>query len=222
MESATANTVSTIVARDGSGNFAAGTITAALAGNATTAGSWATARTITVNGAETGSVSHKGDADATLTLAVNHNHDSAYLKLTGGTITGWATFNSNVYLNNWTFMGPSVAQFVTDTTTAPTVMPTFGQLRRAPIEALWAISGEVDHLYMAHRNGYTITSSITGVNTDSLFTYSLAEDCYVPTGSLPWVLTITSAGTIEITDVLTLVFVPTGARTTVSSSRTGK
>lgn len=37
LNSATANTASTIVARDTSGNFAAGTITAALAGNATTA-----------------------------------------------------------------------------------------------------------------------------------------------------------------------------------------
>jgi hypothetical protein len=37
MNSATANTASTIVARDASGNFSAGTITAALAGNATTA-----------------------------------------------------------------------------------------------------------------------------------------------------------------------------------------
>ena len=37
LQSATANTVSTLVARDASGNFAAGTITAALSGNATTA-----------------------------------------------------------------------------------------------------------------------------------------------------------------------------------------
>jgi hypothetical protein len=37
LNSATANTASTIVARDSSGNFSAGTITAALAGNATTA-----------------------------------------------------------------------------------------------------------------------------------------------------------------------------------------
>jgi len=37
LNSATANTASTVVARDASGNFAAGTITAALAGNATTA-----------------------------------------------------------------------------------------------------------------------------------------------------------------------------------------
>ena len=37
LNSATANTASTIVARDASGNFAAGTITAALSGNASTA-----------------------------------------------------------------------------------------------------------------------------------------------------------------------------------------
>jgi len=37
------NTVSTIVKRDASGNFSAGTITAALSGNATTATTWQTA-----------------------------------------------------------------------------------------------------------------------------------------------------------------------------------
>lgn len=40
------NTASTLVLRDGSGNFAAGTITAALTGNATTATTLATVRTI--------------------------------------------------------------------------------------------------------------------------------------------------------------------------------
>ena len=40
------NTASTIVARDASGNFSAGTITAALTGNASTATTLATARTI--------------------------------------------------------------------------------------------------------------------------------------------------------------------------------
>lgn len=44
---ATANTASTLVARDGSGNFSAGTITAALSGNATTATSATTATTAT-------------------------------------------------------------------------------------------------------------------------------------------------------------------------------
>lgn len=44
---ATANTASTLVARDGSGNFSAGTITAALSGNATTATSATSATTAT-------------------------------------------------------------------------------------------------------------------------------------------------------------------------------
>lgn len=45
-ESTNANTASTIVARDASGNFSAGTISAALSGNATTATTLQTARTI--------------------------------------------------------------------------------------------------------------------------------------------------------------------------------
>jgi hypothetical protein len=49
-----ANTASKIVRRDGSGNFAAGTITAALTGNASTASAWATGRTITLTGNVTG------------------------------------------------------------------------------------------------------------------------------------------------------------------------
>jgi len=112
-----ANTGSKIVKRDGSGNFSAGTITASLSGNATTAttlqtartiggvsfdGSaninlpgvnttgdqnttgrantalhWSTARTITLGGDLSGSVSIRGDANVTLTAAVaddSHNH----------------------------------------------------------------------------------------------------------------------------------------------------
>lgn len=55
-----ANTASTLVARDGSGNFSAGTITAALSGNATTATSATTATTATnaTNGATVSSSSN--------------------------------------------------------------------------------------------------------------------------------------------------------------------
>jgi hypothetical protein len=59
------NTVGAIVARDGSGNFSAGTITAALSGNATTATTLATARTI--NG-----VSFDGSANITVTAAATN------------------------------------------------------------------------------------------------------------------------------------------------------
>jgi hypothetical protein len=56
---ASANTVSKLVLRDGSGNFSAGTITATLSGNATTATTLATARNI-------GGVSFNGSANINL------------------------------------------------------------------------------------------------------------------------------------------------------------
>jgi len=74
VDATSANTASKVVARDASGNFSAGTITAALSGNATTATTLATARTI--NG-----VSFNGSANITVA-------DSTKLPLSGGTMTG--------------------------------------------------------------------------------------------------------------------------------------
>ena len=78
-----ANTASAIVARDSSGNFSAGTVTANLTGNvtgnATTATSFQTARNI--NG-----VSFNGTADITVA-------DSTKLPTAGGTVTGALNVN---------------------------------------------------------------------------------------------------------------------------------
>ena len=69
-----ANTPNTVVKRDGSGNFAAGVITADLTGdvtgNADTATALETARTITLGGDLSGSVSFDGTANVTLTATV--------------------------------------------------------------------------------------------------------------------------------------------------------
>ena len=77
------NTVSTIVARDASGNFSAGTITATFSGNLTgnvtgnvsgTAGSWATGRTITLTGDVTGTSAAfdgSGNLSFATTIAAN-------------------------------------------------------------------------------------------------------------------------------------------------------
>jgi hypothetical protein len=73
---ATTNTANNIVRRDASGNFAAGTITAALTGNASTASTaarWTNARTITLSGDVTGSVSLDGSADVTISTTVGGN-----------------------------------------------------------------------------------------------------------------------------------------------------
>ena len=75
MTTASANTASTVVNRDSSGDFAANQITAASAvgagagflGNATTADAWKTARTFTIDGVVSGSVSVDGSAAPTIT-----------------------------------------------------------------------------------------------------------------------------------------------------------
>ena len=98
VEAATnANTASTIVKRNASGNFAAGTITAALTGNVTgnltgnvtgdvtgnadTATAWETSRTVTLTGDVSGSatgVDGSGDVSITTTVADDsHNHTIA-------------------------------------------------------------------------------------------------------------------------------------------------
>jgi len=82
-----ANTASAIVARDASGNFTAGTVTAALTGNATTATTLATARAI--NG-----VNFDGSAAITVTAAA-------------GTLTG-TTLASNVVTSSLTAVGTIV------------------------------------------------------------------------------------------------------------------
>jgi len=73
VDATSANTASKVVARDASGNFSAGTITATLSGNASTASAWATGRTITLAGDLTGSVTIDGSANATLTATVAAN-----------------------------------------------------------------------------------------------------------------------------------------------------
>jgi hypothetical protein len=68
VDATSANTVSKVVARDSSGNFSAGTITAALSGNASTASAWATGRTITLTGDVTG-VSGSWDGSSNISFA---------------------------------------------------------------------------------------------------------------------------------------------------------
>jgi hypothetical protein len=68
------NTADRIVTRDGSGNFAAGTITATLSGNASTATALQTGRTISLSNdvtATTGSFDGSGNVSAAATIANN-------------------------------------------------------------------------------------------------------------------------------------------------------
>ena len=68
-----ANTASAIVARDASGNFTAGTITAALSGNASTATALATTRAIQVSGDVTGTANFDGSAAINIVTTIAAN-----------------------------------------------------------------------------------------------------------------------------------------------------
>ena len=61
-------------------------ITASLNGNASTATKLATARTISITGAVTGSGSFDGNGNLSISTSVNHSH--SYLPLSGGTLSG--------------------------------------------------------------------------------------------------------------------------------------
>ena len=91
MTTASANTASTVVNRDASGDFAANQITAASAagagagflGNASSADVWKTARTLTIDGVVDGSVSVTGGADFTVTTTFNDADITALAAMSG-------------------------------------------------------------------------------------------------------------------------------------------
>jgi len=70
---ASTNTNDAIVVRDGSGDFAAGTITAALTGNASTASAWETPRTISLSGVLSGSAVIDGSENETINASIVAN-----------------------------------------------------------------------------------------------------------------------------------------------------
>ena len=99
----TANTAGKVVARDSSGNFAAGTITASLSGNATSA---TTASTLsgsrTINGVvfdNTGNITiNATDPDAVSKTAINQTLTGTYNLLTTPTLAGHLT--NKAYVDN--------------------------------------------------------------------------------------------------------------------------
>lgn len=127
-----ANTASTIVKRDASGNFSASTITAALTGNASTATTLATSRNI--NG-----VAFNGGADITVTAAAD-------------TLTG-TTLNSSVITSSLTSVG---------TITTGTWSASFGAVSGANLTSLTAgnLSGTIPSAVLANSTAYVGTTAV--------------------------------------------------------------
>ena len=123
------NTASTLVKRDASGNFTAGTITAALSGNATTASSWATARNLSLTGDATAtllSVDGSQAVSAALTLATVNSNVGSFGSATSipvvtvnakGLVTGVTTASISTTLGIAGSTGTGTIALATDTLT---------------------------------------------------------------------------------------------------------
>jgi hypothetical protein len=108
VDATNANTASKVVARDASGNFSAGTITAALTGNASTATTLQTARTI--NG-----VSFNGSADITVEPYIEDDEATdatRYLIFTDDSTAGYKRLNEDSSLT----YNPSTGNLTTNGT----------------------------------------------------------------------------------------------------------
>ena len=133
------NTASTLVERDSSGNFAAGTITANLTGNVTgdvtgnadTASAWETARTITLAGDLGGSVSVDGSGDVTLTATVQADSVALGTDTTGNYVATIADAgNSNITVAN---SGSETAGVTLDLTDTAVTAGQYGSTSAVPV-----------------------------------------------------------------------------------------
>jgi len=156
------NTASSIVARDASGNFSAGTITGALSGNSTTATTLQTARTI--NG-----TSFDGSANITIT-ANTPNALTIQSPLSGGSFNGSSAISiglsdsgvvAGTYQNATTITPLTIDAKgrVTSVGTPATITPAFSSITGKPTTI----------------TGYGITDGVTLTGTETLTNKSLSD-----------------------------------------------
>ena len=128
VDATSTNTASKVVARDASGNFAAGTITAALAGNAATATKLATARNISLSGDVSGTVSFDGSGAVDITTTVaDDSHLHAFTNLTSKptTVSGYGitdAYTKTEADSALSLKAPLASPALTGTPTTPTAV----------------------------------------------------------------------------------------------------
>ena len=188
------NTNSTIVARDGSGNFSAGTITATLAGTATTttnipnlSGDITSANTVTTlatvnsnvgtfgNGSSipTITVNAKGLVTAVSTTAVDPANDGTLTLATSGTgLSGSATFTANDS-DNVTF---TVTSNATSANTASTIVARDGSGNFSAGTITASLSGNATSATSATTAGSCTGNAATATALATARTIALSGD----------------------------------------------
>ena len=146
VDATTTNTASKVVARDASGNFAAGTITAALSGNASTATTLQTARTI--NG-----TSFNGSANITITANTTN-------ALTIGTGLSGTSFNGSsavtIAIDSSVVTLSGTQTLTNKTLTSPVITsPSFGSSNIVSTGASSRLSGSFSGSFQGDGTGLT-------------------------------------------------------------------
>ena len=204
---ATAATASTLVARDVSGNFSAGTITAALTGNVTgncsgtsgsTTGNAATATTLTTPRAINGT-NFDGSAPITVTAAA-------------GTLTG-ATLNATVTASSLT----SVGTLASPTLTTPVINGTItgtGQATAATASTIAMRDSSANLLANNMIDGYRTTATAAGTTTLAV------TDAYQQyfTGASTQTVKLPDTSTLAVGYQYLIVNLSTGVVTTQTST----
>lgn len=196
-----ANTASKVVARDGSGNFSAGTITAALSGNASTATTLATARNI--NG-----VSFNGSADITVTAAAG--------TLSGNTLASGVTASSLTSVGTLTSATVS-GDLTVDTSTlkVDSTNNRVGVNTASPSHALHIV-GTTYLEEVIERATVSATAATGTINYDAL---TQAVLFYTSNASANWTLNLRGSSTVSMAtllavgDSMTLTFMVTQGTT---------
>ena len=202
LQSDTANTASTLVARDASGNFSAGTITAALSGNATTASTLQTTRNIALTGAVTGNANFNGGSNISITTTATSDPTLTL----AGDVTGSATFTN---LGNATLTATIAANSValgTDTT---------GNYVATGATSGNGISGSVS----SEGGTFTVTSNATNANTGSTIVFRDASGNF-SAGTITANLTGTASNANTLDSLDSTQFLRSDTSDTMSGSLT--
>ena len=179
VDATSTNTASKVVARDASGNFSAGTITAALSGNATTATTLQTARTLTIG--NTGK-SFNGSANVSWTLdelAAEYRIpiNSIRNNLGDPTVREMALFHGQ-FNNKFRFIAPTLQEESTDGTTWTTsTRATAAQLGDLMIgegqgTGITAIPSATVGTYGGYRLTWSVVGTVGYIFLNNLYFYN--------------------------------------------------
>lgn len=169
------NTANTLALRDGSGNFAAGTITAALTGNASTATALQTARAI--NG-----VNFDGTAAITVTADAG--------TLTGATLAAGVTASSLTSVG--TLAGLTVTNPITGSVTGSSGSTTGNAATATALQTARAINGvnfdgtaaiTVEDATKLPLTGGTLTGQLTGATVGNIVPFYFANQAAFPSAT---------------------------------------